>query len=139
MTTQNTAENLRLALRTAGGITACVLATLLQGCASAGPRPNATLETTSQPPASDAPAGAAAELVFSGVQVQNSAEYVPAEWTQLAMRSDQRLGALEPIGGPSRVAYPEPEAPDLGRLRFIHLQPMPDRSPYFRRESRRHY
>lgn len=141
MNTQDWPENLgALARASAGAVTILFVAQLSACTANSGvARSSARIEMTSTLEEPVGPSGSSSELVFSGNLVQRSSGFVPSDWTDLALRSDQRLGAVQPVGETSRLAYPEPEAPDLGRLRFILLQPLPDRTTYFRRDSRPHW
>lgn len=128
MTTENTPENLRL-MRHARGGTLLLAMCLLAGCSSS----DVVLSQDSRNVPFGDGSGSSSELVFSSLDVQRSEGFVPSDYTNLAFRSDSRLGVVEAPSVASQIAYPGDEASSLDRLRVIFLEPRPDRVTYFGR------
>jgi hypothetical protein len=120
----------------------CLAALLLaaaafSGCASSdGSRSGRSKAEAGLLP-SDDPAGSSAELVFSGIEVQRGLVAAASDAAYLSARNESRRESPESRSLASRVAYPEPEASSLDRLRTLYLLARPERVPYYRREHRR--
>ena len=139
MPSQNTPENTTLSPRHSCLVGVLFALLAAAGCATQDPVDPRNARASEHAPVllPDDPAGSSAELVFSSIDVQRGMALSASDPANQLARTNSLRRSVESRSLASRVAYPDPQASSLDRLRTLYLLPRPERVQYFERERPR--